>query len=682
MAKKKNKSKKKPTVNKNKPSQKTKKADEKLTSRDLNENYLWSMSGAPSPGENTSTVQLIPAAFFTAFVIMIVRLHSYTRDMSEYYWSSGRDSLSDFFSYYKVVAIIICVILVIVFLLYRLFSQNFYIKKSILYVPALVYVGFVLLSFAFSAEKDIAWMGWNDRFEGTLVLMCYIFMVFYIMNLVNSERGIKIILYPLAVSSFILSLLGLSQALDKDFFRTSLGQKLIVPNSLLESGKTAWETVDQYAEQGKQLLEFTFKNREIYQTVYNINYVSFYLTLLLPIFGLLFIQEKKSIVKKIIWGVLFALLVFNLIGSASSGGLLGMFVVVVLAIVLFNKKIISWWKPMVILIAIVALVGGLTYERWVPELSGAVKSAAGTSQKQAVETPADGNTDSGQEAIAESDPTKAGASGHKFDYFKNEGNNIKFSLDGNVGKIDLSDEESIIVTDNDGRQLNLTQDESTGIANIADERFNAITIQPTTDEDGNSLIAIGLNGEDRKWSFTKTENGVQLLNDLKKTVKLDNVEHWGFDNNPGFGSGRGYIWSRSLPMIKDTLFIGHGADTYCVYFPHKDYVGKYNAEWNINMVVDKPHNMFIGIATNTGLISLIALLTFFGIYIVQSFRLYFFRREIKSFTAFAGAGIFLGICGFLVSGFVNDSSVSVMPMFYGLLGTGIATNMLLKKDIE
>jgi len=131
-------------------------------------------------------------------------------------------------------------------------------------------------------------------------------------------------------------------------------------------------------------------------------------------------------------------------------------------------------------------------------------------------------------------------------------------------------------------------------------------------------------------------------------------------------------------MISDTIFAGHGADTYCVNFPHKDYVGKYNAGWNINMVVDKPHNMYIGIAINTGLLSLIALLFFFGIYLVQSFKIYF-RNKIESFASYTGSGIFLGICGFLVAGLVNDSTVSVMPMFYGLLGTGIAINTLIKK---
>ena len=76
-----------------------------------------------------------------------------------------------------------------------------------------------------------------------------------------------------------------------------------------------------------------------------------------------------------------------------------------------------------------------------------------------------------------------------------------------------------------------------------------------------------------------------------------------------------------------------------------------------------------------------ALLALFGGYLIQSFRLYFRRRfETEDFISFAGAGIFIGIVGFLTAALVDDSSVSVMPMFYTLLGTGIALNILLRKQ--
>jgi O-antigen ligase len=178
------------------------------------------------------------------------------------------------------------------------------------------------------------------------------------------------------------------------------------------------------------------------------------------------------------------------------------------------------------------------------------------------------------------------------------------------------------------------------------------------------------------WSFELADEGTFYRNATGKRVTLRNVPHVGWSDNPDFGSGRGYIWSRTLPMLRDTLLLGRGADTYCIYFPHEDYVGKYNAGWNINMIVDKPHNMYLGAAVGTGVISVLALLALFLIYLVQSFRLYL-RARYDDFATVAGAGIFFGILGFLASAFVDDSSVSVMPLFYGLLGVGIAINILL-----
>jgi hypothetical protein len=276
---------------------------------------------------------------------------------------------------------------------------------------------------------------------------------------------------------------------------------------------------------------------------------------------------------------------------------------------------------------------------------------------------------------------KAGASGHRIDYFITNDKGLTFSLDGNVATFSVTPEGDLAVVDSKGKDISLAQNASSGEITLEDERFKSAYFTPARDEEEGEFFVFALRGEKREWKFRierEEQNRLIFQNDLGKTADLVNVPHFGFKNNPGFGSGRGYIWSVSLPMLKDTIFIGKGADTYCLYFPHKDYVGKYNANWGVNMIVDKPHNMYIGIAFNTGLLSLIAWLVLFGVYLVQSFRLY--RREtFDTFASYAGAGIFLGICGFLVSGVVNDTTVSVMPMFYGLFGTGIAANMIVSK---
>ena len=118
-----------------------------------------------------------------------------------------------------------------------------------------------------------------------------------------------------------------------------------------------------------------------------------------------------------------------------------------------------------------------------------------------------------------------------------------------------------------------------------------------------------------------------------------------------------------------------------MYFPQADYAGKYNIGYfsdATDIVVDKPHNMYLGMAVNTGVISLIAALCVFAFYLINSFKIYS-KNEYSGFISLMGAGVFVAVCGFLVAGLVNDSTVQVMPTFYALLGTGFAANRVLKE---
>lgn len=657
---------------------------------------LWAMSCAPKVGESVHWFQLLPIAFFGAVIIMLTQMHSYERpQMADFYWSGGGTSLMDFFSYCKMTAILICAALALVLLCYRFFCQSFYIKRSFAYIPMLVYSAFVLISYFASDYKDFALLGYNDRFEGTLTLLAYMVMLFFIINSVNNEKSMKWVIYPIGVTSAILGLLGVTQALDKDFFRTGLGQKLITPNGTIamddaflndavgkalneagliqQSTYTVNEIIDMCESIGIDFLSFTFQNKEIYQTVYNINYVSFYLTLLVPLFGMLFIRsvlrgKEEVIWKKIMWGALFGLLVFNLIGSASSGGWLGMFAVVVAALIILNKKVLNWWKPVAILLVCAIVIGGATFDRWAGELTNAIDKTVTTDADRA-------------SASEEENPYIQ----HHLQYIDTTGNDIVIGIDDNTMTITTFPEDPnlIQILDQNGKSIELIPTETDSVLAFNDDRFVDCFLQPAQDTVGGNYLIFTSDHQKQNWTFKLTDAGVLYYSDFGQLIDLDIVPAIGFEDNQGFGSGRGYIFSRTFPMMKDTFLIGHGADTYVLHFPHYDYVGKYNSpnySGNINIIVDKPHNMYMGMWIGTGGISTLAFLALVGIYLAQSFKLFFRNRFDKDdFAAFASAGIFFGIIGFLVAGLVNDSTVSVMPMFYTLLGTGIAANMFLKK---
>lgn len=657
------------------------KATEKV--KETSNDYLFSMSHAPRINEDSSLLQMIPIIVFSSFIILIVRIYNYTRPMGQFFWTNQTDTsqIGDFFSYYKMIFVIICAVVTLLVLLFKVTTQTLAIKRSFLYIPISIYSLFVLLSYIFSEYKEFAWLGYNDRFEGTLPILGYMILLFFVINSVNSEKNIKMILYPLITSSILLSILGISQATGHDFFQTTLGQKLILPNIVMDSGLTTWQAIDAAAAQGETYLTFTFQNKEIYQTVYNINYVSFYLTLLIPLFGMLFILSmnkglEEKLWKKIGWGILFALLIYNLIGSASSGGFLGMGVVGIMGLLILNKKLLKWIKPLAILFVITGIVMGTTASRWLPELKNAIIGTLNTSSTVLEEIDVEDDEQTQKEP----------ASIKPFiDYIITNKNYIEISINNNPLTIQVTTNsegiiEGLVLLDNEENALPMyDMNSESGVYSIGDDRFyEYITL--TYASDGTYYYVL-LNTIDIQWAFQIGEDQIYYYNQLGKTVSLYNVDHFGFADNPDFGSQRGFIWSRSFPLLLDSILLGTGADTYCVVFPQEDYAGKYsnNFQGVLNTLIDKPHNMYLHVGIGTGGISLVALLALYGVYLIQSIKLYRRDKFENDYITYAGAGIFFGIAGFLVAGLVNDSTVSVMPMFYTLLGMGIAINMILER---
>ena len=159
------------------------------------------------------------------------------------------------------------------------------------------------------------------------------------------------------------------------------------------------------------------------------------------------------------------------------------------------------------------------------------------------------------------------------------------------------------------------------------------------------------------------------------------AEHWKFEGKEKLGSSRGYIWSRSIPLLKDTLLIGHGPDTYAGYFPQNDFMAKYKYLDNPKIVVDKPHNMYLQAGINTGVLSLLILLAMFIGYFIWSLRLYI-KSDFKDINSIIGAAVAVGILGYLVTGLFNDSIVGVASVFWCLLGIGISCNWRYADSLE
>jgi hypothetical protein len=248
-----------------------------------------------------------------------------------------------------------------------------------------------------------------------------------------------------------------------------------------------------------------------------------------------------------------------------------------------------------------------------------------------------------------------------------------------------------IVTENESLKIGIKDEDmifGDGNGNPVNGVFKDSTI--TFDDEAYSNYRITINNTkgvytvkvyNQKFDLYLIEDGFRMLSSggvLGMTEYPDRLEF--MDGYETIASSRGYIWSRSIPMLKDTILIGHGPDSYAMVFPQNDYVGKMNAFNNETMIVDKPHNMYIQIGINTGLVSLIALIVLCLMYFIDSMKLYF-KRDIVTFLDHIGIGSVVGMVSYLGAGFFNDQVISVAPLFYVLIGIGIAVNDIIKKQV-
>jgi len=327
-----------------------------------------------------------------------------------------------------------------------------------------------------------------------------------------------------------------------------------------------------------------------------------------------------------------------LLASGSRGGLLAIVVTSILLIITLHKKIFIHWKSLLVILASMVVIFMLVDSVFEGRVTARIKH--------------------GVKAMFS-------ASTHPLQDIRVDGSKIKIYANNQVIGVTILDGE-IMFLDSEDKQLEILMNED--IVTFKDDNYKKYVFEILI-VDGRPVLKL------RNFSlrFLVEREGFKFINEKGRAVKMKEIESWGFEEKERWGSSRGYIWSRTIPMITKNWLIGYGPDTFSIHFPQHDFLGKIRAFGTIGMIVDKPHNMYLQTAVNSGLIDLIAKLAIFAIYLWASGKL-FIKCKCESFYEIAGVGIFLGVFAYLVSGLFNDSVVSVAPVFWVLLGTGIAIN--------
>lgn len=587
---------------------------------------------------------IIPMIVILGILPLIIHLKIYDTNLEDQAYFL-EETYPDIFLYYKSLIFIIICTAMLILTIARAVVKHEALKFSKVFIPLAAYTVLSFLSAICSKYGSFSYTGIYEQFESVWVLLGYAMTVYYCFLFVSSEKDVNILMNVFMIGTIIMLLIGLSQAFRKDIFRTELGRRIILPM--------------QYWSNKDAKLTFQFPLGRVYLTLYNPNYVGSYVALISPVFLLLAFAKKK------IWYAILSIAVYVglllcILGSGSRAGFIGVALSLFLLVIIFNKRLIKFLPEA--LIVIVLIVGVVyTYNNYTnDQLLSKVRQALSIEESEYT-----------LKRIETNDENVI------IHYNENE-LKLSVSIDMTNGTANIKDEN--ILDENNLPVSHEGTPDSEGAYNfkLTDDRFANISFKF---EVVNGYPTLRTRIDNKSWDFVYSLNDetYYYITNKGKLDKMHDSEYIESLNNLGRAfSGRGFIWSRTLPLLKDNILLGTGPDTFLLAFPNDDYVAMSNGGYATELIT-KPHNMYLQIAVQTGVLSLICFLVFYFWYFFSSLRLY--RKADKSkYLPLVGIGILCGTFGYMVVGIINDSMVVISPLYWTMIGIGLAINFMIKRD--
>lgn len=537
-------------------------------------------------------------------------------------------------------------------LLTLIFMRRMLQQETIFTALLIAFMGFTAVSLLFSELQPVAMYGTLDRYEGALVWLSY--MVSMLLA-AQATRDKPVWKYVKTALMFVLAgqtVLGISQYLGVNLLDTVLFRYFIVPPDIASVYKIGGMN----------------SGNMVYGTMNNSNFYSQAMALLLIIHFPHLSTRKMPSISDIIYMTGVSALVF----AGCSGGLIafgaGVFICSVYSEWSYKDiigQLIKLAFPIVLAIVVGISTGRALSQKDIvlciaillmPLLAEGVKKVSVQRSKYSF------GVISGGLLVAvllvfsiwAAIPNMDGQTVHKISS-ENERMVIETQMEQLVLTHDK--ENKIFISDNTGRPL--AEPISEGTVTLV-QSGEQVTVggEPAlrTISFHNSKVQFLLS-KGRFWGTDSRYQGIEI------PLHTPQV---GFVGKEAFGSGRGFIWSRSIPILKETLIWGIGPDVFPYRFPQDDIVGKINMGAP-NILVDKPHNWYLQVAIGTGCLSLFTLI---------AILLHIMIKAVPMITVSEDENIkrmAVGIVGFItvymVSGLFYDSIISVSIWVWPVLGT-------------
>ncbi len=579
--------------------------------------------------QRTWNWKLLPLQFVLCVLPLVISLFIGVSGYGAYPWHSVDDTYSDVFLHGKMIVFMLVAAVVLGLAIYKLIkTEKAQRRKNLLmFLPLFVYMLFVILSTVCSKDYSFSLLGSMDAKEPVGVLLGYVIVAFYAFIAIDSMEDVNQLTTAGVIGGTLMALVGVLQTIGKDPLLNEGIQRIFAGN----------EFINTYGP-----LQLNFPVGQAYGTLFNPNYVGTYVAMYVPLVLIGFVMNKQ-LWKKIVCGLTLVGLLVMLFASQSRTGLIAVVAVAVVMLLFLGRKIWKYWYLIIPGVTFVVMAFSLLDTYRDNLLTNRLK------QMFAIEKSSDpvlgvDTTGNGVRVVCEDTEYTVmmpiSSSGFAYVAFEgNEQKEVTYSEDGSYGYFTLNSGE-------------------------------VIAIQTASYED---RYAFGLVINGRNFYFTNqivvgNYKYISEYGRVDECIMADNV-FYGYE---AVASGRGYVWGRSIPILLSNFVVGSGPDTFGIEFPQNDYVARYKSGFD-NIIFTRPHNFFLQMGVQTGTLSLIAFLTFYVIYLVGSCKRYGFQKY-ESMEEWMGFAVFLSTIGFIASGFANDSLIVVTPIFYVLIGMGMAIN--------
>lgn len=613
---------------------------------------------------------LFPVLIALCLIPLVILTKDYETEFSSFSWFNNTElSQIDSFEYAKGVLVILMGAIAALIIGFTEYSRQkkkqsllAHADKKVLILCGL-YMCMVILSSLMSKYSNLAFHGGGyGQWQTMWVLLGYSVLFLFAFLFIDSENRGILTIKCLMVTTGIMALIGVLQTAGNNPLSWQWVQKIITSQSNVSG-------IDFKAGVSNVILTFN-----------NPNYVGPYIALVFPVtVAFIFINASEDPIKRLlarIGGILTAIgLIVSLFGSSSSSGFISVIVSIVFALILILSGVLFGKEP------------ALDEEGQNPKKTGhkmlflslgavlalivvGIFSLRSTFVQNTLNKVLNGSEDTRNIASivnTESDELDVTLR-----------NDTKFTL---TPKVDATGVVSLTAYDESKKPINIKKDEALGAYVLEDSRFSMITLAPTNFSIDNTIYP-GFKFNDApnniSWTFVLKEGKWNYYTPFGKFTRLREVESFGFKNHQNIANRRGFIWSRTIPLMKDYWFTGIGPNAFIIAFPNHDFVGSKRVGGNTTLV-DKPHNAFLQTYIQTGGISAIAYAGLWILYMIGGIRIYWRKKHYRNIDKM-GIGLLTGIFAFAIAGITNDTIIGTQNIYWILLGTGYAVNRISGKS--